>query len=107
MYVMAVPSVERFSATSDLELKLVVPRLGGIGSVLTSVPVGVSWRRKTGEVMPKLPSTRSLLNTLFVLVVEAYAPLSVAFAALHCVVAVAGHTGGNGCPTASVAALPL
>jgi len=47
-----------------------------------------------------------LLKTLFVLVVEAYAPLSVAFAALHCVVAVEGQTGGNGWPTASDAAVP-
>ena len=70
MKVSAVPSGERFSASSDFELKLVLTRLGGIGSVLTSVPVGVIWSRKIGDVMPKLPSTLSLFQTLLLLVVD-------------------------------------
>ena len=42
MNVIALPSADRFSATSDFELKLVVTRLVGTGSVLTKVPVGVN-----------------------------------------------------------------
>jgi len=70
MNVIAVPSDERFSASSDVELKLVVTRLDGTGRVLTSVPVGVIWSRKIGDVIPKLPSALSLFQTLLVLLVE-------------------------------------
>jgi hypothetical protein len=55
-------------AISDLELKLVVTIEVGMASELTSVPVGVSWSRKMGDVTPKLPSTILLLKTLLVLV---------------------------------------
>src|ERR1700691_5463363 len=60
--------VDRFRASSDLEEKLVTrPPPGcaasGMRSVLTRGPEGVTWSRNTGEVTPKLPSTRSLLNT--------------------------------------------
>jgi hypothetical protein len=102
MKVIAVPSVERLRATSDLELKLVVTMEVGMGSVLTNVPTGVNWSRKMGDVTPKLPSMRLLLKTLLVLVVDAYAPLSVALTVAQA--AVEGQTGGRGWPTASVAA---
>jgi len=107
MNVIAPPSADRLSATSDLELKLVVTRLVGTGSVLTTVPVGVSWSRKIGEVMPKLPSRRLLLKTLLVLVREAYAPLSVAFPPDDAHAADAGQTGGSTWPTARLAAVAL
>ena len=60
--------MDRFRASSDLDEKLVTrppPGCDGSGtrSVLTSRPDGVSWSRNTGEVTPKLASTRSLLNT--------------------------------------------
>ena len=57
--------------------------------------------------MPKLPSTRLLLNTLFVLVSEGYAPLSVAFPVAVAHTAVAGQTGGSTCPAARLAAVAL
>src|SRR5580704_19542311 len=101
MNVTTLPSVERLRASSDLELKLVTIMLLGMASVLTVVPDGVIWSRKMGEVIPKLPSTTSLLKTLLVLVVEGYAPLAVAFPA-HApgaaVLALAGQTGGNVSP---------
>jgi hypothetical protein len=57
-----------------------------------------------GEVIPKLPSTLLLFQTLFVLVVEGYAPLSVAAAVAH--TAVEGQTGGSACPLMMVVASP-
>src|ERR1700731_4115535 len=68
------PLVDRFMASSDLDEKLVTmwssvlslpdpPGSAGTGSVLTRCPDGVTWSRKTGEVMPKLPSTESLFQT--------------------------------------------
>lgn len=66
------PLVDWFSASSDLDEKLVttpeppgtpgrVP--SGTRSVRTSRPAGVTSFRKIGEVMPKLPSASTLLNT--------------------------------------------
>jgi hypothetical protein len=91
-------------AISDFELKLVLTIFGGIASVFTSVPVVVIWSRKIGDVMPKLPSTASLFQTLLVLPATGYAPLSVAFPEPQ--EAVEGHTGGSACPTVTVAAVP-
>src|ERR1017187_714901 len=105
MKVITLPSVDRFSPNSDLELKLVTIMLLGTAKLLTVVPDGVSWSRKMGEVTPKLPSILLLLNTLLALLVDAYAPLSVAFAAqapADAVLALAGHTGGNAAPTTTV-----
>jgi hypothetical protein len=63
------PSVDRFSASSDFDEKLVTmwspssPEPfrdpSGSRSVLSSRPDGVSWSRKIGDVTPKLPSARS------------------------------------------------
>jgi hypothetical protein len=64
MNVTAVPSVDRFTASSDFEEKLVVTILGGIGKVLIAAPVvGFNWSRKIGDVIPKLPSVVSLAKT--------------------------------------------
>src|SRR5579862_1593432 len=64
MKVSDLPSVERFSASSDFELKLVTIRLVGIARVPISSPLVFRLSRNTGEVMLKLPSARSLLNTV-------------------------------------------
>jgi hypothetical protein len=103
--VTALPSVERFTDISDLELKLVVAKFGGIGSVLTSVPDVVSWSRKMGDVIPKLPSTLLLFQTLLLYAIEGYKPLSVAFPLPQ--EAVKGHTGGNGWPSVTVVKSPV
>ena len=63
MKVIAPPSEDKLSASSDFELKLVVTRFPGTASVFTTVPVGVTWSRKMGDVIPKLPSTRLLFQT--------------------------------------------
>ena len=55
--------MERLSAISDFEEKLVTSSLGGTSKVLSDRPDGVIWARKIGEVTPKLPSTSALLNT--------------------------------------------
>ena len=52
-----------FSAISDFDEKLVTSSSAGTLIRLTSEPDGVSWSRKIGEVIPKLASARSLLNT--------------------------------------------
>src|ERR1039458_1840056 len=65
------PSVDKFSASSDLEEKLVTrwsparPRCepSGTHSLFTRWPDGVSWSRNAGDVMPKLPSTSALSHT--------------------------------------------
>src|SRR5215467_4829858 len=67
------PFVDRLSATSDLDEKLVTtwspaapewPVPSGTRSVLITCPdEGLSWSRKIGEVMPKLESTPSLFQT--------------------------------------------
>src|ERR1700691_3956835 len=109
MKVRALPSVDRFSASSDLELKLVTIMLVGITKLLSVVADGVSRSRKIGEVIPKLPSTESLSHTLLELLVEGYAPLFVAFAPQapdDAVLALAGHTGGNTEPTTTVLGSP-
>ena len=60
--------MDRFSASSDLDEKLVTmppwPGAGaGMGKVFTTCPFGLSCSRKAGEVTPKLPSVSTLLNT--------------------------------------------
>src|SRR5215469_1755449 len=110
MKVSTLPSVDRFSASSDLELKLVTIMLLGTAKLLTVVPDGVSCSRKMGEVIPKLPSTVSLLKMLLVLSVAAYAPLSVALAPQApgaAVLALAGQTGGNTWPTTMLLLFPV
>ena len=66
MKVRSLPSVERLSAISDLELKLVTSwllpvwtlrwELLGTSRLLMRKPKGVIWSRKIFEVMPKLAS---------------------------------------------------
>src|SRR5579872_7001038 len=73
MKVTSCPSVERLSATSDFDEKLVTSwsfvagtpfwELFGTSSELTSDPDGVTWSRKSGDVTPKLASTVSLFQT--------------------------------------------
>src|SRR5580704_5692378 len=58
------PSIERFSASSDFELKLVTIRSLGIGSVPRSRPSVERLSRKIGELTPKLPSEPELFHTL-------------------------------------------
>src|SRR5579859_2655719 len=109
MNVSARRSVERFSASSDLELKLVTIRRGSIGSVLTTCPPGVTSSRKIGAVTPKLPSTWSLFQTLLGLPIAGNEPLSTAatpalFGPPH--FAVGGQRGGSNSPTVTVDAVP-
>src|ERR1700722_3307786 len=63
MKVMDLPSVERFRASSDLELKLVTIWSLGIGNEPRRKPPVVRLSRTIGDVMPKLASAASLLKT--------------------------------------------
>jgi hypothetical protein len=66
MNVTLFPSVERFSASSDLEGKLVTALEVGMAKVSTSTrlsPITASRSRTMGEVTPKLPSWASLAQT--------------------------------------------
>ena len=63
MNVTYLPSVDRLSAPSDLDEKLVFSSLVGTGMTPCGWPHGVISLRKSGDVTPKLPSTVSLLNT--------------------------------------------
>ena len=56
------PSGDRFSASSDLEEKLVTSPFG-TSTVPSDWPPGVISFSKILEVTPKLASARSLLNT--------------------------------------------
>jgi len=105
MNVIELPSLDRLRAISDFEGKLVTSKLVGTAKVLTSVPPGVSWSRKIGEAIPKLPSTAALFQTLFVLPMAGNEPLSVAPFLGHD--AVTGQFGGKAWPTVTVAAVPL
>jgi hypothetical protein len=78
MKVMDRPSMDRFRASSDFELKLVTIRSVGIRRVPSNRPSVVMLSSKIGEVMPKLPSEPALLNTLCVSNTFGYSPLSVA-----------------------------
>src|SRR5450755_373338 len=60
---------------------------------------------KIGEVTPKLPSTKSLFQTLLVLPMAGKAPVSVAVPLGH--FAVAGHPGGRVWPIVTVVASPV
>ena len=59
----APPVVERLSASSDLDEKLVTRSWVGTLILPTTSPLGASCHRKIGDVTPKLLSTTSLLNT--------------------------------------------
>src|SRR5262245_47618316 len=69
MNVTYLPSVERLSASSDFEEKLVTSwsrpwlAVSGTCRVLISLPDGVTWSRNIGDVMPKFASTWSLFHT--------------------------------------------
>ena len=105
------PSVDRFSANSDFELKLVTIWSLGMGSVPSKNPSLVILSRKIGEVTPKLPSGPSLLNTV------GYVPSATAVPQVTFTFAVppasngtrtvpATQPGGNVWPTVTVAAFP-
>ncbi len=64
MNVISRPSVERLSANSDFDGKLVTSWSPGTSSELTTPPQGRSWSRKIRDVTPKLASARSLSNTV-------------------------------------------
>src|ERR1700734_2587335 len=64
MKVIDLPSTERFTANSDLELKLVTIRSVGIANESSRWPSVVRLSRKIGEVMPNSPSAEALLNTV-------------------------------------------
>jgi hypothetical protein len=122
MNVMDFPSIERFSASSDLELKLVTIRSLGIGSVPKSRPSVERLSRKIGELTPKLPSEPELFQTLCESLRLGASPLSLATP--HVTVtfvvppAVSGtattvlpfgppaHPRGNTSPIVTVAAVP-
>src|ERR1700759_1378701 len=87
MNVTARPVVDRLSASSDLELKLVTSSWVGTSVLPTTSPLGVSCHKKIGEVTPKLESATSLLNTY------GYAPSLVAVTQL------AGAQPGGSCVT--------
>src|ERR1700730_10310716 len=109
MNVTTSPLVDRFSASSDLELKLVTIRCGSIGTERRTRPSGAISSRKIGEVTPKLPSTVSLSQTLFGLPGEGNNPLAIAGTPALLVpphFAVDGHCGGNNSPTVTVDAVP-
>src|SRR5580704_4010125 len=58
------PSIERFRANSDLELKLVTIRSVGMAMVSSVQPSVVMSSRKIGDVTPKLGSVFALFQTL-------------------------------------------
>ncbi len=70
--------MERFSASSDFELKLVTMRSVGMERVPTSRPSVVMSSRKMGDVMPKLPSVFALFQKLWLSNRFGYSPLSLA-----------------------------
>src|ERR1700722_18917684 len=96
MIVSDLPSDERLSDPSDLEVKLVTMPVRLVTLTdCTMVPVdGLTSRRLSGEVMPKLASTLSLLVRL------GYEPLATAK------VPVALAPVRSVCPTTIVLALP-
>jgi hypothetical protein len=63
MKVRFLPSLDRLSAPSDFDEKLVVSSLVGTGMTPWGKPEGVICSRYSGEVTPKLGSTVTLLNT--------------------------------------------
>jgi hypothetical protein len=63
MKVIDLPSMERFTANSDFELKLVTTSSVGIARVPIRCPSVVRLSRKIGEVIPKWPSAVLLLKT--------------------------------------------
>src|ERR1700677_2482725 len=105
MNVRKFPSRERFSASSDFELKLVtiwvlslvIPRsrLFGTSRELNLRPNGVISSRKIRDVIPKLASTGALLNT------KGYNPL---FTAVTHPPVEGAHSGGSAWPTLTLAA---
>ena len=97
-------SSDRFTASSDFELKLVTKVVPGTEIVVSVDPDGVISSIKIGDVMPKLPSTLLLFQTLLVLVRDGNKPLSVAVAVPHA--AVLGQFGGSGWPMVTVDAFP-
>src|SRR5215813_13357998 len=97
------PLVDRFSASSDFDEKLVASRSprppspldpSGTRSVLIRCPDGVISSRKTGDVIPKLASARSLFHTW------GYVPSLVAVA--HPDVQPGGRTVTPGCSSPGV-----
>ncbi len=100
MNVTARPVVDRLRASSDLDEKLVTSSWVGTSLRPITSPLGVSCHRKIGDVTPKLPSARSLLNTY------GYAPSLVAVTQLPAV-----HPGDSwvtpGWMSASRYVLPL
>ena len=57
------PSLDRLSAPSDFDEKLVVSSLVGTGMTPSGRPEGVICFRYSGEVTPKLASAVTLLKT--------------------------------------------
>src|ERR1700722_13758293 len=106
MKVRTLPSVERLSAISDLELKLVtswslsvrifLKELLGTSRLSRTNPDGVSWSRKIFAVTPKEGSGMTLLKT------KGYFPLLVAAAQGPTVLA---QFGGSKAPTFTLLAV--
>src|SRR5579872_1219426 len=78
MKVIERPSIDRFRASSDFELKLVTILSVGTAKVPSFQPSGVMSSRKIGEVIPKLPSELALFQTLWQSKRFGYSPLSLA-----------------------------
>ncbi|MGZ4250579.1 MAG: hypothetical protein ACXVUE_20010 [Solirubrobacteraceae bacterium] len=93
MNVTSRPLVDRFSASSDFDEKLVTSSRVGTLNLSSMLPLGVIRSRNIGAATPKLGSARSLLNTY------GYAPSAVAVA--QPVVQPGGSTVTPGCMSAS------
>src|SRR5215467_2690193 len=112
------PSEDKFTDSSDFELKLVTSRSDGTGSVPSSFPCLSILSRKIGEVTPKLPSGPSLLNTLLSSCRLGYSPLDTAVPHFTFTVVVPPaksgsvtvfgvQPGGSVCPGVTVLASPM
>src|SRR6476659_2859764 len=78
MKVTDLPSDDKFTASSDFELKLVTNKSVGIGNVPMSLPCLSMLSRKIGEVTPKLASGPSLFHTLLLSCKFGYSPFETA-----------------------------
>src|ERR1700744_4072351 len=95
------PSVDRLSASSDLELKLVTRSLVGTAMVRSGNPSGVTSSKNIAEVIPKLGSYKTSFQT------SGYVPSKGAPDGAEQPPVVAAQFGGSTSPTFTFAALLL
>src|SRR5579862_9389487 len=114
------PSAERFSASSDLEVKLVTILSVGMAIVPSRSPDVDRLSRKIGELMPKLESVPALFQTLCESFRFGYSPLSLATpqgtftlvvppggVVFGTLTVTATQPGGNVSPITTVSAVPI